>query len=274
MRIALLGFAVSVLVTPGTSTPTVSPLLPYPARAIVDLDPDRRIKEPSGIVFHPTRGTLFVVGDEGDIAELTLQGNLRWQQRLDGYPDLEGITVNPVTGMLYVVIEDEHVIFEFDPDRRAITRQITINPAFGEEDPFLKPNGDGIEGIALVPGATASESPRWFVVNQNDPPVILEVEWPTAPEPSGAQIRHAWSAPNRTLSDISWDLHGHRLAVLSAPWKVLLTYAVERDELRPRAQYAMPGFIPEGITWDAEGNAYVADDSGGIWRLTATGDAP
>ena len=57
--------------------------------------------EPSGIVYHPIRKTLFVVGDEGEITEIQTDGTPLFIESLPG--DLEGITVAPETGLLYVV---------------------------------------------------------------------------------------------------------------------------------------------------------------------------
>lgn len=48
--------------------------------------------EPSGIVFHAQRGTLFVVGDEGDIGEFQTDGRLVQQAR---HLDADDETLRP-----------------------------------------------------------------------------------------------------------------------------------------------------------------------------------
>lgn len=55
--------------------------------------------EPSDIVFHAERGTLFVVGDEGDICEIQTAGILVKQKRILN-ADFEGVTYIPLTGIL------------------------------------------------------------------------------------------------------------------------------------------------------------------------------
>ena len=61
------------------------------------------ITEPSGICFHPLRKTLFVVSDEGEIAEITTDGDPVFNFKIPG--DLEGVTVDPQTGLLYIIHE-------------------------------------------------------------------------------------------------------------------------------------------------------------------------
>ena len=54
------------------------------------------VEEPSGIVFHAPRGTLFVVGDQGKIYEMKTDGTGIQQRELaeGGWRDLEGVTFN------------------------------------------------------------------------------------------------------------------------------------------------------------------------------------
>ncbi len=57
-----------------------------------DID-QQKIVEPSDICFHPTRKTLFVVSDEGEVAEIETDGTPVANIKIPG--DLEGITVDP-----------------------------------------------------------------------------------------------------------------------------------------------------------------------------------
>ena len=85
--------------------------------------------EPSGIVFHPQRKTLFIVGDEGDICEIQRDGTLVKQKRLL-HADFEGITCDPSTGLLYIAIEGEEKIIEVDPDDFRVLREFAVNRTF------------------------------------------------------------------------------------------------------------------------------------------------
>ncbi|MCA9419358.1 MAG: hypothetical protein KC917_24060, partial [Candidatus Omnitrophica bacterium] len=51
------------------------------------------ISEPSGITYHPDKEILVVVGDEGQIAEVSLEGVVLLLKNIGG--DLEGITADP-----------------------------------------------------------------------------------------------------------------------------------------------------------------------------------
>jgi len=59
--------------------------------------------EPSGICFHSLRKTLFVVSDEGELTKIETDGTPVFRVKIPG--DLEGVTVNPETGLLYLVKE-------------------------------------------------------------------------------------------------------------------------------------------------------------------------
>ena len=67
-----------------------------------------------GLTYHPQRKTLFVVADEGTLYEMHTDGRLARSEQLKQV-DLEGVTVNPETGLLYAVIEGEDNIVELAP---------------------------------------------------------------------------------------------------------------------------------------------------------------
>ena len=106
-------------------------------------------EEPSGLAYHPGRGTLFAVGDEGDIAEFTTDGGLIAERRI-GERDLEGVTSDPQTGLLYVVVEGEEAILEIDPDTLGVRRMFTIKRSFRGQEVMAK-GQSGAEGITFAP---------------------------------------------------------------------------------------------------------------------------
>ena len=82
--------------------------------------PLETFEEPSAVVYHPPRKTLFVVGDQGDVAEVDLDGNILNRRAIGG--DLEGITCDPATGKLYVVREGHEIVLNFTlGDKKADT---------------------------------------------------------------------------------------------------------------------------------------------------------
>src|SRR3954453_14046643 len=88
---------------------------------------DGRCPEPSGIAYHPQRGTLFVAGDRGHIAEMTRDGAMLHDRRLGQGLDLEGITVGP-GGRLYLCAEKQPpTIMAVDPDTLQTLRRWQVD---------------------------------------------------------------------------------------------------------------------------------------------------
>ena len=56
-----------------SKSPKGKATIAFPCKYIGNIDRDR-FNEPSGIVYHEERGTLFVVGDEGHIGEIKRGG--------------------------------------------------------------------------------------------------------------------------------------------------------------------------------------------------------
>jgi len=102
-------------------------ILTYDWHGLVD---EGRLNEPSGVVFHPLRGTLFAVGDEGHICELKTDGTMLKLARISE-EDYEGITVNPASGLLYVAVEGEDQIVEIHPDTFDVLRQWDVERSLG-----------------------------------------------------------------------------------------------------------------------------------------------
>ncbi len=115
----------------------------------------RDFEEPSGIAWHSGRGSVFVVGDEGDIAECTAGGEILRQKRFEsgetgGRVDFEGVTVDPASGLLYVVVEGNERVLEIDPEGFTVRRAFDVERTFGG-DTVIAEGGQGFEAIAFVP---------------------------------------------------------------------------------------------------------------------------
>lgn len=226
-------------------------------------------QEPSGICFHTLRGTLFVVGDKGDVGELKPDGTLLHATRLRR-ADLEGITHHPVTGLLYVAVEGAEDILELDPDNFAIRRTFSISRKLNGRT-VLKKGGGGIEAIAFVPDPAAPEGGTFYVGNQSlntdspdDLSAVFEVEVPLKSGGDQARILRSWDAGIDDISDLHYDRASDLLYLISdrANRLVALSRRGER-----RQAWDLPGDKQEGFTLDSQGSLYVAQDSGGILKL-------
>lgn len=227
--------------------------------------------EPSGIVFHPSRKTLFVVGDEGHICEIQTDGTLV-KQKLIRHADFEGITVDPSTGLLYIAIEGEEKIIEVNPDNFNVLREFSINRYF-EGKLVLKAGGQGIEAITFVPDQNHPEGGTFYVANQgfdlnstDDPSAIFEVGIPLKTNPSGAtgNIVRYFCIGAVDLSGLYYDNAGKHLITISDTANLIYKITLQGDVTKA---YQLPGDNQEGITFDDSEYMYVAQDSGGIIKL-------
>lgn len=230
------------------------------------------IPEPSGIAFHPGRHTLFVVGDEGVVGELTPAGVVV-QARDLGVRNLEAVTVDPATGLLYVGVEEAAQILELDPDTLEVRRRFFIDRVF-EGRVVLADGGaeTGLEGLSFIPDSGHPEGGTFFIVNQafsNDDPAdasaILEIEAPlrsSTERRANARIIRHWPQDIPDLSAAYWDAARRRLWVVSDQLNLVMLFNPASGVLEHR--WRLPGIEQEGFTLDGAGHAWIAQDVGGL----------
>lgn len=230
-------------------------------------------EEPSGLTFHSHAQTLFVVGDEGHIAELTLDG-----QFIKGYYyedlDFEGITVNPQTGLLYVIVEDQRTILEISPATLKVQREFFI-PRYFRGQLVMDDEADSLEGITFVPNVKHPHGGTFFVTNQSfdlsdetNWSGIFEVEVPLRASAQfdqlDSQVIGFFTLNLTDLSGIHYDSASKTLFVISDSNDKLVQTTIEGKKLK---QIDLVGQDQEGITFDYQGNMYLAQDSGGILKV-------
>jgi hypothetical protein len=222
--------------------------------------------EPSGVVYDPGRKTLFLVGDEGDVGEVSLDGKLLRQFHLGG--DLEAITIDPRSGLLYVAREGHEVIFELKPDNFRLLRRFTIDRSWRGDPNFLRRGGDGVEGLTFVPDDHDPEGGHLWAVNQYDPPVLVELSIPMRSSKEKfltAKIARAVPVDSAPLSEVTWRPASREFLVVSALWKRIVVLDADGNEER---SVHIPGFMPEGVAILPDGRVVIAQDSGGllVWK--------
>jgi len=233
-----------------------------------DID-QQRIREPSGICFSSRRNTLFVVSDEGVLVEIKKDGSPVANYRIGG--DLESIDIVPETGRLYIGVEGEDTILEFDPDQGVVTRRFPISRAFDGNPEFLKKQttsfDNGIESIAFVPDNRHPEGGTFYVGNQWDPPMIMEVLVPlksSRAEEAAARIIRVLPFQMDDPAAMYYDPVTRRLNIVSDADNILVEITLDGRMVK---QYAFLGNDQEGICRDDEGHLYIAQDMGGIIRV-------
>ncbi len=220
------------------------------------------LAEPSGLVFHAGRRTLFVVGDEGDIAEVDLEGKIVRSEHIGG--DLEGVTYDPSSGHLYVVREGHEIIFEIRASDFKILRRFSLDRTFAGDPNYLRRGGDGIEGLTFVPDADHAEGGRFYAVNQYDPAVLVELALTlrTSKEKfQTARIVEAKEIASAPLSGVTWVAEMDGFLVASALWRRV--YVTDRQGIY-LASVRVPAIMPEGIVSVPGGGFVIAQDSGGL----------
>lgn len=232
-----------------------------------DID-QQGITEPSGICFSPGRGTLFVVSDEGWVYEITKEGRPVASARVPG--DLEDITLDPATGRLYIIVEGEDVILEFDPDRREVLRRFPVNRAFGGKADYLEKKpyeyDNGIEALVFVPDPGHPEGGTFYAGNQWDPSCVVELLVPLRSATGDAEARILRVLPLR-LDDpaaIRYDPQTRLLDIVSDADNILAEVTLDGRLVRA---YAFLGDNQEGLAKDDEGYLYIAQDTGGILKV-------
>jgi uncharacterized protein YjiK len=228
-----------------------------------------KIVEPSGICFHPLRGTLFVVSDEGELAEITTEGELLSRHSIPG--DLEGVTVDPKTGLVYVICEGEDKILEFDLGKKRVTRTFPVNREYKGNPDFLQKRTDsfdnGIEDIAFVADSDHPEGGTFYVSNQWDPPCLFELHVPlrtSSVETAETRILRVLPFQMDDPAAMYYDAKKRILNVVSDADNILVELTLDGKLIK---EYAFLGDTQEGLARDDKGYLYIAQDRGGIIKV-------
>ena len=230
------------------------------------------IAEPSGITYHPLRKTLFVADDGGFIHEIRLDGTAvkmsDFKER-----DLEGITIDPATGWLYAVVEDDEVILEINPQTLTIQREFKIN-RFYDGKPLLKEGGMGVEAITFVPDSLHPEGGTFWIGNQTinlkpsgERSVVCEVSVPlnsSNTQVSECTIVRFFEMDFVDISGLTYDTQADSLVLISDTTNLLVELKRDGSMLH---RYLLPGNDQEGVTLDGLGYMYISQESGEIIKL-------
>jgi uncharacterized protein YjiK len=222
------------------------------------------VKEPSGIAFHAGRGTLFVVGDRGDVAELTRDGTVMRSTNLDGR-GFEGVTVGP-NGRVFAIEEEKPPkLYELDPDSLEIKAEYEVDTKIHGKKVIGNEPNKGTEGLCYVP-----EENAFYCINQQ-PPRLVKLAVPLDKKHGKAKavdVIDLSRAIERQASDVTYDrISGHFLITESSSGKGAGTvYELTRTGERVR-KMSIPGDRAEGLALDGTGRAFIADDSGGVLRV-------
>ena len=216
------------------------------------------VAEPSGVAFHPQTGHLFVIGDDGKIAELDTAGKVVRSLALPG--NLEDVAVHIPTGDLLVLSELNSELILYDPVGYKERKRWRIDKAAVLGRPSKDPN-QGFEGLAFRPDASQPGGGLFYLAHQRDPAEIVAIAFDLN-RPAGVLgadvVKSRWEMSGYSdLTAVTYVAQLDRLLVLSDAQDVLIVLrtdgSVERD-------VPVPGRQQEGVAVDNQGNVWIADD--------------
>jgi len=228
--------------------------------------PCAEVPEPSGIVYHFKRGTLFVAGDNGNLCEFQTSGKKVHCRELDF--EFEGITYNPQTGFLYGIDESDAILTEINPNTLKSNRQWGIKRKY-KKNKVLKKNRNGIEGITFV-AKQSGGGIFWGVIQQknkgDNPSALIQFKVPfsRSKQPKKLRISLYKKMEITDLSGLQYHPPTGNLFALSDENDQFLEIDRKGNIVR---SLVLPGKNQEGVTVDDKGTLYIAQDSGGVLVL-------
>lgn len=219
------------------------------------------LDEPSGLAWHHVRGTLFVVGDEGHVAEVGPDGVLLGEVAAFEGPhcrrDLEAVAVDPRTGNLLIAVEPSWELVVWDPEEREEVERHMLAGSPGEcADPYW-----GLEGLTVLgPDEEREGNLLILAAKQGKPAEFLTYSLPL-PGHGKAVLLSREEAPFSSVSDVLAD--GEVLWVLEGYRGRLHRF----EEGLAAGVWHLPFPLAEGLSFSPDGALWIADDTGGLYRL-------
>jgi uncharacterized protein YjiK len=217
------------------------------------------VKEPSGVAFHPGLGHLFVVGDDGLLAELDLDGKVLGTTKIES--QIEDVTVHTPSGGLILVSESRSELVYYDPVSRQEKRRwpIDVDSVLASSGPIDR--NQGFEGLAFRPQAGQPGGGIFYLTHQRAPAVVVALAFDpmAAPRRIGAEsVLSRWSFSFEDLTAVAWsEPLGRLLLVADAKDRMLV---IRPDDGAVEGESPIPGRQQEGLTLDGAGTMWIADD--------------
>jgi len=218
------------------------------------------IEEASGIVYHKSRNTLFVVDDEGLIFELTLDGKIINQKYLGDF-DLEGVTTGQNVNELIVAVEGVERILFVDANSLVVKRNINIDRTWDNCEILIPDKSHGIEGIHNFNGHLLLVNQSYNLKSKQDPSILFEIR-----EDIDMQEFYIYSITYLPFPDLAGITEKDGLLyLLSDDENLILAHDKEKNEVVNQFNITISG-DQEGLTFDSAGNLYIAIDGRGVFK--------
>lgn len=220
------------------------------------------VKEPSGVVFSPGRNSLFVVGDEGSLVEVGMDGKAIANIPTGG--NLEDVAVHTPSGRLVLLSEKKGELIVIDPSTGKKTGRFKLDDVALLGEAGIDKN-QGFEGLAFRKEDGRPGGGIFYLVHQRKPAVLVAIAFdPLAAKGDlGAEslVSRTPVANRDDLTAVTYEPALDRLFVIADSKDRLAMLAMSGEE---EAEIVLPGVQQEGLSFDVEGNLWIADDRAGL----------
>jgi uncharacterized protein YjiK len=258
MAVGLLGLAAFAGFV-GTARKAAQPLL----RGAEVLGPATRIgqpgvKEPSGIVFHAGLGRLFLVGDEGAMSELDVQGQVVRTSKIE--QQIEDVAVHPPSGDLLLISEKNAEVILYDPvgHREKKRWRVDVDAVLGTS---ATEKNQGFEGMTFRPDPARPGGGVLYLTHQRAPAMIVGLSFdPAAPVGliNASSVVSRWTVQGyEDFTGITYVPSLDRFLLIADSRERIL---VLRPDGSQEKRFPLPGEQQEGLSFDDDGTLWIADD--------------
>jgi len=239
------------------------------------------LREPSGITYHVTRDSFFIIGDRGDLYEVKSTGKLKKKKkiRLDFQAfsehitygdvqykegkkkarlqkfDFEGITFNPENERLYLLEEGRKKIFEVTAKRKPKVKRIFDLHDFIEKDLDLME----FESITYLPGQKNSLG-HLLLADKHDvtPTTFYEVALPRD-DASDKKLKliNTFQLDTVSITGLHYEQSEDAIYAISDVSEYIYKISRHGELIK---LYPVSGTGNEGIALNREGQLYVVQD--------------
>lgn len=219
-----------------------------------------KIPEASGITYSKKSNSLFVVNDEGIIYELSLEGKILREKKLGKY-DLEGITIDEENDLLLLAIEEDDSILVISKKKFKEKKEISIKRKY-KGISVLKKGKNGLEGIVLYKNKIylSNQSNKKYPKEDSSVIVIIDYNLKQKKQKIENIIDHGF------IDIAGLAIYDDILFMVSDKKSLLIQYDLQLKKVIKKEKLQKK-FAQEGITFDNNGNLYVADDKGQILKI-------
>jgi uncharacterized protein YjiK len=216
------------------------------------------IKEPSGVALHPGLGHLFVVGDDGSMAEFDGSGTVVRAHPAKG--NLEDVAAHPPTGWLLLLDEQKSELTAYDPATQKPTKRWRLDRAALVGQASGAANA-GFEGLAFRPEDGLPSGGVFYLAHQRDPAMLIAITLDvtgTATTVGADAVVGRWPLPGHgDITAVTFVPALGRMVVVADKEDQLLVIGDDGSVL---SLIPLPGQQQEGVAVDPAGNLWIADD--------------